>query len=195
MNNFAKAWSSAPHLGKFEKSILLIFSLEKTAKNPPKKYFRLFPNGIVRLKGAYIIECEEVVKDAEGNILQVNCKYHPNSRSGQDESGLHPKGTLHWVAAADAATAEVRIYDRLFNHEAPDSDKEKSFKEFINPDSLKILPKVYVESALKNVTVGASYQFLRHGYFAVDDDTSSEKLVFNRTVTLKDTWAKEVKKG
>ncbi len=158
---------------------------------PPKKYFRLFPNNIVRLKGAYIVRCEGCEKDESGNITQVNATLIENSRSGRDASGLSPKGTLHWVSAAHAVTTEVRLYDRLFTVENPDGDKEKTFKDFINPNSLQIIANAYSEPMMKTAKTGERFQFLRHGYFCVDKDTeTSDKVIFNRTVTLRDTWAK-----
>ncbi|HEX5151038.1 MAG TPA: glutamine--tRNA ligase/YqeY domain fusion protein [Parafilimonas sp.] len=162
-------------------------------EDPPKKYFRLFPGGMVRLKGAYIIKCDEVVKDDAGNIVQLNCSYLPESKSGNDTSGIKVKGTLHWVSAAHAITAEVRLYDRLFKVEDP-SGEEGNFKDYVNENSLQIINKVYAEPSLRDAKPEGRYQFLRKGYFTLDKDTSDEKLVFNRTVTLKDTWAKEVKK-
>jgi glutaminyl-tRNA synthetase len=172
----------------------LYIEREDFMENPPKKYFRLFPGGMVRLKGAYIIKCDEVVKDKDGNIVQLNCTYIPESRSGHDTSNIKVKGTLHWVSAVYAITAEVRLYDRLFKVEDPSSE-EGNFKDYINEDSLQIINTVYAEPALKNATFDERYQFLRKGYFTLDKDSSSKKLIFNRTVTLKDTWAKEVKKG
>lgn len=158
---------------------------------PAKKYFRLFPNNIVRLKGAYIVRCEGCEKDENGNITQVNATLIENSRSGRDTSGLSPKGTLHWVSVAHAATTEVRLYDRLFTVENPDGDKVKTFKDFINPNSLQIIENAYSEPMMKTVKAGERFQFLRHGYFCVDKDTeTSDKVIFNRTVTLRDTWAK-----
>jgi glutaminyl-tRNA synthetase len=161
---------------------------------PPKKYFRLFPGGMVRLKGAYIIKCDEVVKDETGNIVQLNCSYMPESKSGSDTSGIHVKGTLHWVSVQHAITAEVRLYDRLFRVEDP-SNEEGNFKDYINPDSLQIVDTVYAEPALQQARFNEGYQFLRKGYFCLDKDSSEEKIVFNRTVGLKDTWAKEAKKN
>lgn len=161
---------------------------------PPKKFFRLFPGGMVRLKGAYIIKCDEVVKDAEGKIIQLNCSYIPESKSGNDTSNIKVKGTLHWVSAAYSINAEVRLYDRLFKSEDPSSEAG-DFKDYINENSLEIIPEVYAEPALKDAVTGEHYQFLRKGYFALDKNSSADKLIFNRTVTLKDTWAKEVKKG
>jgi glutaminyl-tRNA synthetase len=163
-------------------------------ENPPKKFFRLAPGQKVRLKSAYIIQCDEVIKDAAGNVTELRCTYLPDSRSGGDASGLKVQGTLHWVSAAHAIGCEVRIYDRLFRVENPSSE-EGDFKDYINPHSLQVIQHAYAEPALKNVTFGERYQFLRKGYFCLDPDTSEEKMVFNRTVTLKDTWAKEMKKG
>ncbi len=158
---------------------------------PPKKFFRLGPNRMVRLKSAYIIECENYLKDEQGNITELHCKYFPNSKSGEDNSGLKAKGTIHWVSAPHAINAEVRLYDRLFSVEDPLGDKEKDFKEFINPDSLKIVSDAKLEPSLKNAKAGDKFQFQRLGYFCVDNnDSRPDRLVFNRTVTLKDTWAK-----
>jgi glutaminyl-tRNA synthetase len=172
----------------------LYIEQEDFMENPPKKFFRLFPGGMVRLKGAYIIKCDEAVKDDAGKIIQLNCSYIPESKSGNDTSNIKVKGTLHWVSVAHAITAEVRLYDRLFKVEDP-SNEEGDFKDYINPDSLKIIPTVYAEPSLKNANINERYQFLRKGYFALDKNSTNEKLIFNRTVTLKDTWAKEVKKG
>ena len=163
-------------------------------ENPSKKYFRLAPGQMVRLKSAYIIKCEEVIKDENGNITEVHCTYLPESRSGSDTSGVNVKGTLHWVSVPDAITAEVRLYDRLFRVEDPSSE-EGDFKNYINPDSLKLVTTAYAEPALKHARFDDRYQFLRKGYFTLDKDTSAGRMVFNRTVTLKDTWAKEQRKG
>ncbi|MGN6214576.1 glutamine--tRNA ligase/YqeY domain fusion protein [Parafilimonas sp.] len=163
-------------------------------ENPPKKFFRLYPGGMVRLKGAYIIKCDEVVKDDAGNIIQLNCSYIPESKSGNDTSNIKVKGTLHWVSVAHAITAEVRLYDRLFKVEDPSSEAG-DFKDYINENSLEIIPAVYAEPALKNALQDERYQFLRKGYFALDKYSNEEKLIFNRTVTLKDTWAKEQQKN
>ena len=159
----------------------------------PKKFFRLAPGQMVRLKSAYIIRCDEVVKDETGKITALHCSYIPESKSGSDTSGINVKGTLHWVSVAHAVSAEVRLYDRLFKVEDP-SNEEGDFKDYINPDSLHVVSQVYAEPALLNSSFSDRYQFLRKGYFTIDKDSSSEKLVFNRTVTLKDTWAKEQKK-
>ena len=155
----------------------------------PKKYFRLAPGQMVRLKSAYIIQCDEVIKDAEGNIIQLNCSYIPNSKSGSDTSGINVKGTLHWVNVATAVPMEVRLYDRLFTEENVGA-AEGDFKEYINKDSLQVLPVAYAEPSLAEATLNERYQFIRKGYFCLDKESTKEKLVFNRTVTLKDTWAK-----
>lgn len=161
-------------------------------ENPPKKYFRLAPGQMVRLKSAYIIRCDEVVKDEAGEVSELRCSYIENSKSGQDTSGISVKGTIHWVSISQALNAEVRLYDRLFKVEDPSSE-EGDFKEYINNDSLHTIT-AYVEPSLKEAKLGTSYQFLRKGYFCLDKDTTNEKLVFNRTVGLKDTWAKETGK-
>ncbi|PLK43193.1 glutamine--tRNA ligase/YqeY domain fusion protein [Emticicia sp. TH156] len=158
-------------------------------ENPPKKYFRLAPGQMVRLKSAYIIRCDEVLKDENGEITELRCEYIENSRSGQDTSGISVKGTIHWVSAADAIKAEVRLYDRLFKVEDPGSE-EGDFKEYINTDSLEVI-NAYLEPSLKEAVTGVNYQFLRKGYFCLDKDATENKLIFNRTVSLKDTWAKE----
>ena len=167
---------------------------EDFMEEAPKKFFRLGPGLSVRLKSAYIVKCHDFKKDDKGNITEVHCTYIPESKSGSDTSGINVKGTIHWVSIPHAKTAEVRLYDRLFLVEDP-SSQEGDFKEYINPESLKILPKVFIEPDLQNAVQGKSYQFIRKGYFTLDKDSTSEKLAFNRTVTLKDAWAKEVKKG
>lgn len=161
---------------------------------PAKKYFRLAPGQMVRLKSAYIIKCEEVVKDADGQITEVHCTYIPESKSGSDTSGINVKGTLHWVSVAHAVHAEVRLYDRLFKVEDV-AAAEGDFKDHINENSLSVLSQAYAEPALLNDKPDDRYQFIRKGYFSLDKDSTADKLVFNRTVTLKDGWAKEVKKG
>jgi glutaminyl-tRNA synthetase len=163
-------------------------------ENPPKKFFRLAPGQMVRLKSAYIIKCDEVIKDSNGKITELHCTYLPESKSGSDTSGIHVKGTLHWVSVAQAISIEVRLYDRLFRVENP-SNEEGDFKDYINPNSLQTITTAYAEPSLKNLRFADRCQFLRKGYFCLDKDTSEEKMVFNRTVTLKDTWAKEAKKG
>jgi len=157
-----------------------------------KKFFRLKLDKEVRLKSAYIIKANSVVKNDEGDIVEIHCTYDEDSRSGSgtDASKRKVKGTIHWVSTKHAVQAEVRLYDRLFTDEAPDSHKDKDFKEFINPNSLKIIENAYVEPSLKTAKTGDQFQFQRLGYFNVDDDTNSEKLIFNRTVPLRDSWAK-----
>lgn len=166
---------------------------EDFMENPPKKYFRLAPGQMVRLKSAYIIRCDSVEKNVDGTIMQLHCTYIPESKSGSDTSELKVQGTLHWVDAATAISCEIREYDRLFRVEDPSSE-EGDFKEYINPDSLKVIPKAFAEPALAGATAGDRFQFLRKGYFCLDRDSSSGNLIFNRTVTLKDAWAKEQKK-
>jgi glutaminyl-tRNA synthetase len=162
-------------------------------ENPPKKYFRLAPGQMVRLKSAYIIQCEELRKDESGNITEIHCRYFPESKSGQDTSGLNVKGTLHWVNAKDAVEVEVREYDRLFKVENP-SAEEGDFKTYINPDSLKTVIG-FAEPSLMEASATDRFQFLRKGYYCLDKDSRDQKLIFNRTVTLKDGWAKESKKN
>ncbi|WP_024768604.1 glutamine--tRNA ligase/YqeY domain fusion protein [Aquimarina macrocephali] len=156
-----------------------------------RKFFRLTLGKEVRLKNAYIIKGERVIKDAEGNITEIQCTYDPKSKSGSgtEESKRNVKGTLHWVSIAHAIPSEIRIYDRLFNDEAPDGHKDKDFIEFLNPDSLKIITG-YVEPGLKDVKLLEQFQFQRLGYFNVDIDSKPDALVFNKTVGLRDTWAK-----
>lgn len=162
-------------------------------ENPPKKYFRLAPGAKVRLKSAYIIECDGCVKDSNGKITEVHGRYIPESRSGNDTSGINVKGTIHWVNAADAVPVEVQLYDRLFKVENPASE-ERDFKEYLNPDSLTVIPNAMAEPSLKDAQAGTYYQFIRKGYFVPDKYSTAEKPVFNRTVTLKDTWSKEKEK-
>ncbi|WP_339889603.1 glutamine--tRNA ligase/YqeY domain fusion protein [uncultured Flavobacterium sp.] len=156
-----------------------------------KKFFRLTLGTEVRLKNAYIIKGESVVKDADGNITEIHCTYDEDSRSGSgsEASQRKVKGTIHWVSTKHAVEAEVRVYDRLFTHENPDGDKEVDFKEYINPNSLEIITG-YVEPSLVNAKELEHYQFQRLGYFCVDRDSKADKLVFNKTVGLRDTWAK-----
>lgn len=167
---------------------------EDFMEEAPKKYFRLTPGNMVRLKSAYIVRCEGCVKDSDGNITEVHCTYLPESKSGNDTSGISVKGTIHWVSVKHAHTAEVRMYDRLFRVEDP-SNEEGNFKDYINPDSMHVLPAVYIEPSLATAKAGDRVQFMRKGYFCVDTESTPGKPVFNRTVTLKDAWAKEVKKG
>lgn len=160
---------------------------------PPKKFFRLGPGLSVRLKHAYIVRCDEFKVDENNNVTEIHCTYFPESKSGSDTSGIVVKGVIHWVSAKHAVPAEIRLYDRLFNVEDPSSE-EGDFKDFINKDSLEVVTNAYVEPSLKESKPGAYFQFIRKGYFCPDTDSSADKLVFNRTVTLKDAWAKEQKK-
>ncbi len=160
----------------------------------PKKYFRLALGQMVRLKSAYIIKCDSVVKDDLGKIIEVHCTYIPESKSGSDTSGIQVKGTLHWVSAAHAIKTELRLYDRLFKVEDV-ANAEGDFKDHLNEDSLQIISDAYAEPALQQDAGDQPFQFIRKGYFVRDKESSSDKLVFNRTVTLKDAWAKVVKKG
>lgn len=167
---------------------------EDFLEDAPKKYFRLSPGKAVRLKHAYIVECHDFKKDENGNVTEVHCTYVPNSKSGEDTSGMRVKGTIHWVSAPHAEKAEVRLYDRLFKEEDPMASE--NFKDSLNPESLKIIKEAYIEADLAKAEMGRSYQFMRLGYFTLDEKLSKEDhLVFNRTVTLRDSWAKEVKKG
>ncbi|MGN0002080.1 MAG: glutamine--tRNA ligase/YqeY domain fusion protein [Sphingobacterium composti] len=166
---------------------------EDFMEDAPKKFFRLGPGLSVRLKHGYIVECHDFKKDENGNVTEVHCNYIPNSKSGEDTSGLKVKGTIHWISTAHAKEAEVRLYDRLFQVENPAA--EEDFKASLNPNSLTIIPKAYIEPDLANAVPGKGYQFIRLGYFNLDTKSTPEHLIFNRTVTLKDSWAKEVKKG
>jgi glutaminyl-tRNA synthetase len=165
----------------------LYIEREDFMENPPKKFFRLAPGKMVRLKSAYIIQCNEVIKDEKGAITELHCTYIPESRSHNDTSGITVKGTLHWVSVKHAITTEIRLYDRLFKTEDP-SGEEGDFKDYINPDSLQVIKAVYAEPSLKNAKFDDRYQFLRKGYFTLDKDSSTSGMVFNRTVTLKDSW-------
>jgi glutaminyl-tRNA synthetase len=156
---------------------------------PPKKYHRLAPGQMVRLKHAYIIQCDGVIKDENGKILELRCSYLPNSKSGQDSSGIKVKGTIHWVAAHAAKTVEVRMYDRLMTVADPSEVEDVEFTELINPKSL-VVTEALVEPAMMDLAVGERVQFMRKGYFCVDPDSTAERKVFNLTVNLKDSWAK-----
>lgn len=162
-------------------------------ENPPKKYFRLFPGGMVRLKSAYIIQCDEVIRNASGEVEELRCTYFPESKSGSDNSGLKVKGVIHWVSAKHAVPAEVRLYDRLFNTEDLGAI-EDDFTNHLNPESLKV-QHAYAEPELVNATAEDRFQFMRIGYFCMDLDSTKDKLVFNRTTTLRDMWSKEQKKA
>lgn len=172
----------------------LYIEREDFMEDAPSKYFRMTPGRDVRLKHAYILHCTGADKDDNGHIATVYATYYPNSKSGHDESGIRPKGTLHWVSVKDAQDAEIRLYDRLFTVPNPDADPEKNFLDFYNAQSLKVLEGAKVESSLLNTEAGTHYQFLRQGYFCTDPDSTSERPVFNQTVSLKDSFTKKVKK-
>jgi len=159
-------------------------------ETPPPKFFRLRPGGEVRLKYAYIIRCDEVVKDSAGNIVELHCTVDLQSKSGGPTAGRKIKGTIHWVSAAHALDAEVRLYDRLFTAAEPDA--EGDFKSFVNPKSLEIV-SAKGEPALAAARFEERYQFERLGYFALDPDSTADKQVWNRTITLRDTWAREAR--
>ncbi len=165
-------------------------------ETPPKKFYRLSPGREVRLKHAYLITCTDVIKDKNGNITEILCTYDPQTRGGDAPDGRKVKGTIHWVSAKHAIEAEVRLYDRLFTKENPlETEEGKDFTDYVNPKSLVTLKKCYLEPSLSKAEKGKSYQFLRKGYFCLDSkDSSKEHLVFNRTVALKDSWAKINKK-
>ncbi|MDQ6844313.1 MAG: glutamine--tRNA ligase, partial [Bacteroidota bacterium] len=154
---------------------------------PVKKWFRLAPGTMVRLKSAYIVRCDSFEKDEAGNITAIHCRYIPESKSGHDISGLKVKGTIHWVSVKHAATAEVRLYDRLFKVENP-ATEEGDFREYINPHSIEIIKKAFIEPHLQHAEAGKHFQFMRNGYFCLDDDSRPGSLVFNRTVTLKESF-------
>lgn len=168
----------------------LYIEREDFMEEAPKKFFRMTPGQEVRLKSAYIVKCTGCKKDADGNIEEIYCEYDPLTKSGMPDSGRKVKGTLHWLSTQNAVQAEVRLYDRLFNVENPSAD-ERDFRDLLNPDSLKVLTNCYVEPWLKNEKPLSGFQFQRTGYFNIDPDTTSERLIFNRTVSLKDSWAKE----
>jgi len=162
-------------------------------EDPPKKFFRMGPGREVRLKGAYIVKCEDYIKDENGKITEIHCTYDPETKSGGSGAGRKVKGTLHWVSVAHALDAEVRLYDRLFMDEDPAGHKDTDFKEFLNPESLQVLQSCKMEPSLKTAKAGDKYQFQRLGYFCVDPDSTANRLVFNRTVPLRDPWAKKNK--
>ncbi len=165
---------------------------EDFMEEAPKKFFRLAPGLMVRLKHAYVVQCTDFVKDADGRVTEIRCTYIPESKSGEDTSGLKVKGTIHWVSVPHAKTVTVRLYDRLFNAENPAADED--FTASINPDSLQVIEKAYVEPDLLHAEPGKGYQFIRKGYFSLDTGSTPDNPVFNRTVTLRDTWAKEAQK-
>lgn len=160
---------------------------EDFMEEPAKKWFRLAPGAMVRLKHAYIVKCEDFKKDENGNVTEIHCTYIPESKSGEDTSGINVKGTIHWVSAVHAQTAEIRLYDRLFSVESPDSE-EGDFKEYLNPASVEVIKNAYIEPYLAQAEQGVGYQFIRKGYFVVDQDSKPGQLIFNRTVSLKEAW-------
>lgn len=189
MENNPEDANAGTHSMPFSREIFI--EQDDFMENPPKKFFRLAPGSEVRLKGAYIIKCDEVIKDADGNITELRCSYDPESRSGLPGAARKVKGTLHWVSAKDAVDAEVRLYDRLFSVENPAAETERDFRELLNPDSLKVVKGVKIEPfAAQNATPGTKFQFQRVGYFTPDLDSTPDKLIFNRTIALKDTWEK-----
>ncbi len=174
----------------------LYIEQEDFMEEPPKKFFRLKPGGEIRLKHGYIIQCQEVIKNEAGEVVELHCTYDPESKTGGATAGRKVKGTSHWVSAEYAVPAEVRLYDTLFLSENPEEENEgKTFLDDLNPHSLEVLTECKVEPSLKEAQKGDRFQFLRQGYFAVDLDATPEKLVFNRIVSLKDTWAKQQKKN
>jgi glutaminyl-tRNA synthetase len=185
-------------MGKRKITFSRVVYIEKDdfREEPPPKYFRLAPGKEVRFKFAYYIKCNEVVKDEKGEIVELRCSCDPDTRGGWSKDGRKVKGTIHWVSAEDALQAEVRLYENLFTVSEPENEKDGAdYKSFMNPDSLKVLKNCLVESSLKNAAPGDSFQFERLGYFCVDPDSKPGKLVFNRSVSLRDSWAKIEKSG
>jgi len=160
---------------------------------PPKKFFRMAVGRNVRLKGAYILNCHDVIKDDQGEAVEVLCTYYPDSKSGSDNSGVKAKGTLHWVDQGSAVDVDVQLYDKLFTDPKPDGHEDKDFIEFYNPESL-VSSQAKAEASLQTANAGDQFQFMRKGYFVADRTTSAEKPVFNRTVSLKDSWKKKQQK-
>jgi glutaminyl-tRNA synthetase len=176
-------------------SKVLYIEREDFRENPPKDFYRLAPGREVRLRYAYFLKCQEVVRDSSGEVVELRCTYDPATRGGEAPDGRKVKGVIHWVSAAHAVEAEVRLYDHLFCKPDPDDVSEgQTWLDNLNPKSLEILPGCKLEPSLADATIGERFQFERLGYFCVDPDTAPGRLVFNRTVTLKDTWAKIEKK-
>ncbi len=173
----------------------LYIEQEDFMEDPPKKYFRLQPGGEVRLRRGYIIKCQEVIKDANGQVVEVHCTYDPDTKSGSPGEHRKVKGTIHWVEASTSVPAEVRLYEELFSVEQPDNIKDADYRDFINPNSLVVLPDSRLERSLAQSKVGDRFQFERQGFFIKDQDSTVEKAVFNRIVPLKDGWAKVLQKG
>ncbi len=172
----------------------LYIEREDFMEDAPKKFFRMTPGRCVRLKNAYIVECQKAIKDEAGNITEIHCTYFDNSKSGQDESGIKAKGTLHWVSIEHAVKAKVNLYERLFTEAQPTAHEEKDFLEFFNNDSVSEIEEAYVEPSLLQANPGEVFQFMRKGYFSMDTESTKDNLIFNRTCTLKDSWAKAKKK-
>jgi glutaminyl-tRNA synthetase len=172
-------------------SKVLYIEQEDFREDPPKQFYRLSPGREVRLRYGYLITCQSAVKDADGNIVELHCTYDPATRGGNTPDGRKVKSTIHWVSAAHAVDAEVRMYDNLFTKENPDEVEEgQDFIANLNPNSLEVLSGCKVEPSLRDAAPGTRYQFERMGYFCVDPASASGKLVFNRTIGLRDTWAK-----
>ena len=176
-------------------SKVLYIERDDFMEDPPRKFFRLAPGREVRLRYAYFITCTDVIKDEQGDVIELHCTYDPATRGGSAPDGRRVKATLHWVSAQHALPAEARLYENLFTVENPDGDRDKDFTNFINPDSLKVVDPIYVEPHLQMAKPGDRLQFERLAYFVVDEDSATKKLVFNRTVTLRDQWRKEQKKA
>ncbi len=193
MDNNPEQENAGTHKMPFSRELYI--ERDDFMENPPKKFFRLTPGKEVRLKGGYIIMCTGCTKDAQGNVTEIQCTYDPDTLSGMPGANRKVKGTLHWVSARHCHDAEVRLYDRLFAVENPGAETERDFRELLNPDSLKVIDNAKIEPWLAdNAKVEDKFQFQRIGYFCVDPDSTPEKLVFNRTIGLKDSWAKAQKK-
>ncbi|MGJ3238552.1 MAG: glutamine--tRNA ligase/YqeY domain fusion protein [Anaerolineae bacterium] len=176
-------------------SRVLYIEQDDFMEDPPKKFYRLAPGREVRLRWGYYITCTDVIKDEDGNIVEIRCTYDPETKGGFAPDGRRVKATLHWVSAEHAIEAEARLYDHLFTVEEPDSDPDKEFTEFLNPDSLVLVDPIYIEPSVQDAKPGKLYQFERLAYFAVDPDSTEDKLVFNRSVTLRDQWAKHQRRN
>ena len=190
MDNNPEQENAGKHQMPFSRELYI--ERDDFMEEPPKKFFRLTPGKEVRLKGAYIIMCTGCTKDADGNVVEIQCTYDPDTLSGSAGSQRKVKGTLHWVSARHCVNAEVRLYDRLFAVENPSADTEHDFRELLNPDSLRVINDAKIEPFLaETAKEGDTFQFQRIGYFTVDQDSTEGHLVFNRTIGLKDSWAKQ----
>ena len=174
---------------------MLYIERDDFMEDPPRKFFRLAPGREVRLRYAYFITCTDVIKNEAGDIVELRCTYDPATRGGSAPDGRRVKATLHWVSAQHAIQAEARLYDNLFTVEDPEADADNDFTAFVNPNSLTVVNPIYAEPSLKEAAPGDRYQFERLAYYVVDEDSTPDKLVFNRTVTLRDQWRKVQKKG